>query len=71
MLYGFTPTYHPTVPVGCEEQIGYAKCTRPSLPVEGLVPRLYTYVPTLYLIIVVSMTTAFNISLFLNVSKKA
>ena len=26
--------------MGCEEQIGYAKYTRSSLPVEGLVPKL-------------------------------
>ena len=25
----------PTVPVGCEEQVGSAKCTRPFLSCEG------------------------------------
>ena len=34
--------------MGCEEQIGYAKCTRPSLPVEGLVPRLILPAPSYF-----------------------
>ena len=34
----------PTVPVGCEEQVADAKCTRPFLPlVKGLAPRLQMY----------------------------
>ena len=27
--------------MGCEEQVRDEKCTRPSLPVEGLAPRLF------------------------------
>ena len=39
----FTLNCHPTVPMGCEEQVVDAKCTRPFLPVvKGLAPRLIT-----------------------------
>jgi hypothetical protein len=37
----FTLNCRPTVPVGCEEQVSNAKCTRPFVPlVKGLAPRL-------------------------------
>ena len=41
----FTLNCRSTVPVGCEEQVGNAKCTRPSLLVEGLAPRLQATLP--------------------------
>ena len=40
----FALNCRPTVPVGCEEQVVDAKCTRPFLPlVKGLAPRLRTH----------------------------
>ena len=41
----FTLNCRPTVPVGCEEQVVDAKCTRPFLPlVKGLAPRLGAWI---------------------------
>ena len=31
----FTLNCHPTVPVGCEEQVANVKCSRPSVPCEA------------------------------------
>ena len=37
----FTLNCHPTVPVGCEEQVANAKCSRPSVPCEAQTNIIY------------------------------
>ena len=52
ILLWLTPTYRPTGTAGHQEQVYYATFTRPSLSVEGLVPRL----SALYMLLACTIT---------------